>query len=116
MEIRPSSERADGAVRLHPVGTKARGWGYEPDTRAAITWLEQRVKPGMTVCDVGTGTGILALVAAKLGVTVTDYDSAAAVMVTTSERVEPDAERAASYERLYAEWLTVADALRPLDR
>ncbi len=61
-------------VRLHPVGTKARGWGYEPDTKAAIKWLEKRVKSGMTVCDIGTGTGILALVTAKLGATVTAYE------------------------------------------
>lgn len=62
------------AVRLHPVGTKAKGWGWEPDTRAAIEWLEERVKPGMTVCDIGTGTGILAIVAARLGAIVTAYE------------------------------------------
>lgn len=62
------------AVRLHPVGTKAKGWGWEPETREAIEWLEARVRPGMTVCDVGTGTGILALVAALLGAKVTAYE------------------------------------------
>ncbi len=66
-------------VRLHPVGTKAKGWGYESDTKAAIRWLEKRVKPGMTVCDIGTGTGILALVAAKLGAVVTAYEKKDAV-------------------------------------
>ncbi len=54
-------------VRLHPTGTKAKGIGYEKETRAAIEWLEEHVQPGMTVCDVGTGTGILAIVAARLG-------------------------------------------------
>ena len=73
------TEESGFVVRLYPIGTKAKGWGYEPDTRAAITWLEQRVKAGMTVCDIGTGTGILALVAAKLGATVTAYESAADV-------------------------------------
>ncbi len=62
------------AVRLHPVGTKAKGWGWESDTKAAIEWLEGRVQPGMTVCDIGTGTGILAIVAARLGAAVTAYE------------------------------------------
>ena len=78
--LRPASAPAGEAViRLYPVGTKAKGWGYEPETRAAIIWLEERVRPGMTVCDVGTGTGILALVAAKLGATVTAYEADAGV-------------------------------------
>ncbi len=62
-------------IRLHPVGTKAKGWGWEPDTRAAIEWLEANVEPGMTVADIGTGTGILALVAWRLGAVVTAYES-----------------------------------------
>ncbi len=62
-------------IRLHPVGTKAKGWGWEPDTRAAIEWLEANVEPGMTVADIGTGTGILALVAAHLGATAVAYES-----------------------------------------
>ncbi len=78
--IRPAASPAGKSiVRLHPVGTKARGWGYEPDTKAAIVWLEGRVKPGMTVCDIGTGTGILALVAARLGAAVTAYEEDGAV-------------------------------------
>ncbi len=78
--IRPAASPAGKSiVRLHPVGTKARGWGYEPDTKAAIAWLEKRVKPGMTVCDIGTGTGILALVAARLGAVVTAYEEDGAV-------------------------------------
>ena len=62
-------------ILLHSIGTKAKGWGWEPDTRAAIEWLEENVKPPMLVCDVGTGTGILALVANWLGATVTAYES-----------------------------------------
>ncbi len=80
---------ADGvAIRLHPVGTKARGWGYEPDTKAALAWLEKRVKPGMTVCDIGTGTGILALVAAKLGAVVTAYESDDAVREIAAQNIK----------------------------
>ncbi len=61
-------------IRLLPVGTRAKGWGYEPDTRAALDWLAERVEPGMTVADIGTGTGILAIAAARLGATVTAYE------------------------------------------
>lgn len=63
-------------IRLHPVGKKAKGWGWEPDTQAAIEWLEEHVESGMTVCDIGTGTGILAMVAARRGARVTAYESA----------------------------------------
>ncbi len=62
------------AVRLHPTVTKAKGIGYEHVTQAAIRWLEERVQPGMTVCDIGCGTGILALVAARLGARVWAYE------------------------------------------
>ncbi len=61
-------------VRLHPTGTKAKGIGYEKETRAATEWLEQRVESGTMVCDVGCGTGILAIVAARLGGIVVAYE------------------------------------------
>ncbi len=66
-------------VRLHPTGMTAKGWPWEGGTAEAIRWLEERVQPGMTVCDVGTGTGILAIVAARLGATVTAYEQSDAV-------------------------------------
>ncbi len=43
------------------------GTGVHPTTRMCIEQVEQRVAPGMRVLDVGTGSGILALAAAKLG-------------------------------------------------
>jgi ribosomal protein L11 methyltransferase len=52
----------------------AYGWGYEPGTADAIRWLEERMRPGMTVADIGTGTGILAIVAARLGGEVVAYE------------------------------------------
>src|SRR5437764_9669718 len=43
------------------------GTGIHPTTRMCLEQVEQRVWPGMHVFDVGTGSGILALAAAKLG-------------------------------------------------
>ena len=59
------SEPDDIVVRLDPG--MAFGTGLHPSTRLCVRELEQRVTQGMSVLDVGTGSGILAIVASKLG-------------------------------------------------
>lgn len=45
------------------------GTGSHPTTRLCMEWLEQNAPQGKTVLDYGCGSGILAMVAAKLGAT-----------------------------------------------
>ena len=68
--IRPSwreyTPAADEVVITLDPGM-AFGTGLHPTTRMCLEQVERRVRPGMRVLDVGTGSGILALAAAKLG-------------------------------------------------
>ncbi len=43
------------------------GTGEHQTTKLVLRLLEKIVKPGMKVLDVGSGTGILAITAIKLG-------------------------------------------------
>ena len=68
--IRPSwreyTPRHDEVVLELDPGM-AFGTGLHPTTRMCLEQVEQRTRRGMRVLDVGTGSGILALAAAKLG-------------------------------------------------
>ncbi|MBR3459159.1 MAG: 50S ribosomal protein L11 methyltransferase, partial [Selenomonadaceae bacterium] len=68
----------DIVVEIDPGA--AFGTGQHPTTALCIRELETLVRGGMTVFDVGTGSGVLAITAAKLGaskVTAMDYDPTA---------------------------------------
>ena len=56
---------AEVVIRLEPG--MAFGTGLHPTTRLCLAAIEQRLAPGQAVLDVGTGSGILAIAAAKLG-------------------------------------------------
>ncbi len=45
------------------------GTGYHETTRLVLRLMEHSVRPGMTLLDFGTGTGILAIAGIKLGAT-----------------------------------------------
>ena len=81
--IKPTWEEYEAKAReivveLDPGA--AFGTGQHATTSLCIRALEDLVRPGMTVFDVGTGSGVLAIVAAKLGakrVEAVDFDPVA---------------------------------------
>ncbi|MCY4417779.1 MAG: 50S ribosomal protein L11 methyltransferase [Chloroflexi bacterium] len=53
------------------------GTGYHPTTYSCLEALEELIRPGQVILDVGTGSGILTIAAAKLGaghITAVDID------------------------------------------
>ncbi len=58
---------ADDAIVLVLDPGMAFGTGLHPTTQSCMLALEQIVRPGARVLDVGTGSGILSIAAAKLG-------------------------------------------------
>ena len=68
--VRPSwrdyaPEPDDIVIQLDPG--MAFGTGLHPTTQMCLMALEEFVSPGVTVLDLGTGSGLLAIAAAKLG-------------------------------------------------
>jgi ribosomal protein L11 methyltransferase len=64
------------------------GTGRHPATRLALVLLEEHVRPGDRVLDLGTGSGILAVAAARLGAAeVLALDVEAAAVAVARETV-----------------------------
>jgi ribosomal protein L11 methyltransferase len=75
-----SWESAPGDLVVHLDPGMAFGTGMHPTTRLCVAALEECVRPGDRVLDVGTGSGVLAIVALRLGaqsVLATDIDTLA---------------------------------------
>ena len=62
----PPDSGFDGVELVIDPG-RAFGSGYHATTQMVIEWMEERIRPGDTVLDIGTGSGILAMVALRLG-------------------------------------------------
>lgn len=61
------AEPAEGEVVLTIDPKMSFGTGYHETTRLSLRLLERHLRPGATVLDVGTGTGVLAIAALRLG-------------------------------------------------
>jgi len=61
----PPLEPSDLAIRLDPG--MAFGTGTHPSTMLCLKAIERHLKPGQQMVDLGTGSGILAIAAARLG-------------------------------------------------
>lgn len=68
--VRPSWEAVEvraGQIDIVLDPKQAFGTGHHATTRMLLEWLERLALDGATVLDVGTGSGILAMVALRLG-------------------------------------------------
>jgi ribosomal protein L11 methyltransferase len=90
--ICPSWEKYDLAtddILIHLDPGSAFGTGTHPTTRLCIMALEKYIKSGCNVADIGTGSGILAITALKLGAShVTGVDNDASVINVAKDNAQ----------------------------
>jgi ribosomal protein L11 methyltransferase len=87
--IKPSwlvytAQPSEVVIELDPG--MAFGTGLHPTTRLCLAALEKYVTPGVEMLDVGTGSGILAIGAAKLGALKVDARDIDPIAVETAQR------------------------------
>ena len=91
--LKPSWENIDPqpddiVIELDPG--MAFGTGLHPSTRLCVVALEKYVQPGDALLDVGTGSGVLSIAAAKLGaasILATDIDTIAVEVTAQNARI-----------------------------
>lgn len=89
--IKPTWEQADlgtDDILLELDPGMAFGTGTHPTTTLCLKALEDIIKPGQTVFDLGTGSGILAIAAAKLGAQVEAVDLDSVAVRVAQENVD----------------------------
>lgn len=97
--IKPSWEEAaadPGRIMLELDPGMAFGCGNHPTTTMCLELMENLIAGGEEVCDVGTGSGILAIAAAKLGaasVTAIDLDETAVKVAKENVRINDAADK-----------------------
>ncbi|MDA8403362.1 MAG: 50S ribosomal protein L11 methyltransferase [Desulfobacteraceae bacterium] len=90
---------APGEIVLEIDPGMAFGTGTHPTTRMCIRLIEKWMKPGDTFLDVGTGSGILMLAAAKLGAeTMTGIDNDAVAVAVASQNLQKNNIHPDSYD------------------
>jgi ribosomal protein L11 methyltransferase len=78
-----------GRLRIVHNPGLASGTGEHPCTQLALLALEQHIRPGDHILDIGTGSGILAIAAARLGARATfAVDNDFAALETARENFE----------------------------
>jgi ribosomal protein L11 methyltransferase len=83
---------SDIVLKLDPG--MAFGTGLHPTTQLCVGFIEQYVQPGMAAIDLGCGSGILAIAAAKLGATVLALDTDPIAVTATRENAARNDETA----------------------
>ncbi len=89
--IKPSWRKWEAApdeVVVHLDPGMAFGTGLHPTTRLTLAALQDRVRPGTRVVDLGTGSGILAIAAALMGAEVTALDMSEVAVDVARRNVE----------------------------
>ncbi|KJR49393.1 Ribosomal protein L11 methyltransferase [Desulfosporosinus sp. I2] len=89
--VKPTWEQAEilpGDIVLELDPGMAFGTGTHPTTTLCLKTMEGMIKPGQTVFDLGTGSGILAIAAAKLGAKVEAVDLDSVAIKVAQENVD----------------------------
>ena len=90
----PETAPGDKTIWLDPG--MAFGTGTHPSTQLILLLLERTLRPGISVLDVGTGSGILAIAALKLGaasVYATDIDADAITIARKNAEINQVADK-----------------------